>query len=132
MRLDDEKPSEQKLVEEEIPIIDISGLCDKRRRKTVEEISDAYRDLGCFQLINHGFSLELLMAGCEVSRYFFDLPLEEKQKHANDPLTYVGYGSQIGLQKGAILDWGDYFFHHFLPLSILEEHKWPSKPEEYR
>ena len=93
MRPDDEKPSEQKLVEEEIPIIDISGLCDERQRKTVEEISDAYRDWGCFQLINHGFSLEILMVGHEVSRELFDLPLEEKQKHTNDPLTYVGYGS---------------------------------------
>ena len=64
MRLDDEKPSEQKLVEEEIPIIDISGLCDERWRKTVEEISYACRDWGCFQLINHGVSPELLMAGC--------------------------------------------------------------------
>jgi len=93
MRPDDEKPSEQNLVEEEIPIIDISGLCDEQQRKTVEEISDAYRDWGCFQLINHGFSLEILMVGHEVSRELFDLPLEEKQKHTNDPLTYVGYGS---------------------------------------
>ena len=46
------------------------------------------------------------MARREVSRDFFDLPLEEKHKHANDPLTYVGYGSRIGVQKGAILDWG--------------------------
>ena len=64
-------------MEEEIPIIDISGLCDERWRKTVEEILDAYRDWGCFQLINDGVSPELLMAGREVSRYFFDLPLEE-------------------------------------------------------
>ena len=98
----------------------------------MEEISDAYRDWGCFQLINHGFSPELLMAIHEVSREFFDLPLEEKQKHTNDPLTYVGYGSRIGVQKGTILNWGGYFFHHFLPLSIREEHKWPSYLEEYR
>lgn len=132
IRPNDEKPSEQQVVEEEIPIIDISGLCDERRRKTVEEISDACRNWGCFQLINHGVSAELLVAGREVSREFFRLPLEEKQKHANDPRTYVGYGSRIGVQKGAILDWGDYYFHHFLPVSIREEHRWPSKPEEYR
>ena len=72
----------------------------------MEEISNAYRDQGYFQLINHGVYPELLMARREVSREFFDLPLEEKQKHKNDPLTYVGYGSRIGVQKGAILDWG--------------------------
>ena len=72
----------------------------------MEEISDACRDWGCFQLINHGFSPELLMVGCEVLRDLFDFPLEEKQKHTNDPLTYVGYGSRITVQKGAILDSG--------------------------
>ena len=118
MRPDDEKPSEQKLVEEEIPIIDISDLYDEQQRKTLEEISYAFRDYRCFQLINHGVSPDLLMARHEVSRELFDLPLEEKQKHTNDPLTYVGYGNQIGVQKGPILNWGDYFFHHFLPLSI--------------
>ena len=93
MRPDDEKPLEQKLVEEEIPIIDIFGLCDERWRNTVDEISDACRDWGCFHLINHGVSPELLMARHEVSREFFDMPLEETQKHANDPLIYVGYGN---------------------------------------
>lgn len=128
----DEKPPEHKLVEEKVPVIDLSGLCDERRRKTMEEISDACREWGCFQVINHGVSPELLMAGREVSRGFFSLPLEEKQKHANDPCSYVGYGSRLGVQKGATLDWGDYYFHHYLPLSVREEHRWPSKPEEYR
>jgi len=45
------------------------------------------------------------MSVSEVSREFFCLPLEENQKHANDPGTYVGYGSRTGVQKGAILDW---------------------------
>ena len=40
MRPDDEKPLEQKLVEEGIPIIDISDLYDEWWRNTVEEISD--------------------------------------------------------------------------------------------
>jgi isopenicillin N synthase-like dioxygenase len=132
IRPDDEKPTKLRLVAEDIPIVDLSGLYDERRNKTVEEISDACKEWGFFQVINHGVSAELLMAGREVSREFFRLPLEEKQKHANDPQTYVGYGSRTGVQKGAILDWGDYFFHHFLPLCIREEHRWPSKPEEYR
>lgn len=132
IRPDDEKPIGQRVVEEEIPIIDLSGLYDKRRRKTMEEISNACREWGFFQVINHGISPEQLQAGSEVSREFFRLPLEEKQKHANDPVSYVGYGSRIGVQKGATLDWGDYYYHHFLPLRIREEHRWPCKPEEYR
>ncbi|GLJ45766.1 hypothetical protein SUGI_0963050 [Cryptomeria japonica] len=128
----EERPSGHVLVEEQIPLIDMSGLLDERRAKTMEEISDACKKWGFFQMINHGMSSELLNAGRDVSRRFFQLPLEEKQKHANDPKTYVGYGSRIGVQKGVVLDWGDYYYHHFLPASIREEHKWPSKPLEYR
>jgi hypothetical protein len=39
---------------------------------------------------------------------------------------------RIGVQKGVVPDWGDYYFHHFMPLSIRNESKWPSKPMSYR
>ncbi|KAH9328877.1 hypothetical protein KI387_000985 [Taxus chinensis] len=133
VRPEEERPTGHVLVEERIPLIDLSGLQDdSRRKKTMEEICSACKNWGFFQVINHGMSSELLEAGRDVSNRFFHLPLEEKQKHANDPKTYVGYGSRIGVQKGAILDWGDYYYHHFLPSSIREEHKWPSQPLEYR
>ena len=78
-----------------------------------------------YNLLGSGFPLN-------VGREFFNMPLEEKQKYANDPVTYEGYGSRIGVYKRALLDWGDYYFHHFLPPSIRNETKWPSKPENYR
>ncbi|KAH9328651.1 hypothetical protein KI387_000759, partial [Taxus chinensis] len=133
VRSEEERPTDHVLFEEHIPLIDLSGLeDDRRRRKTMEEISHACKEWGFFQVINHGMSSDLLQAGSDVSKMFFHLPLEEKQKHANDPNTYVGYGSRVGVEKGAILDWGDYYYHHFLPSSIREEHKWPSQPLEYR
>eukprot|EP01018_Ginkgo_biloba_P017660 Gb_32328 [translate_table: standard] len=133
IRPEEDRPHGNVLVDEEqIPVIDLSGLEDERRHKTMEKISNACKEWGFFHVINHGISPKILEAGYEVSKQFFELPLEEKQKHANDPRTYVGYGSRTGVQKGAVLDWGDYYYHHFLPLSLREEHKWPSKPEEYR
>eukprot|EP01018_Ginkgo_biloba_P017656 Gb_32334 [translate_table: standard] len=133
VRPEPERPRpEDTRVGEQIPVIDLSGLHDERCNKTMEEISKACKEWGFFQVINHGLSPLLLRAALGVSKGFFDLPLVEKQKHANDPRTYVGYGSRTGVQKGAVLDWGDYYYHHFLPLSLREEHKWPSKPEEYR
>lgn len=132
IRPDQERPPKLRLLAEEIPIIDLAGLYDERRNKIMEDISGACREWGFFQVINHGVSAKLLMSVREVSREFFCLPLEEKQKHANDPGTYVGYGSRTGVQKDAILDWGDYYYHNYLPLSIREEDRWPSKPDEYR
>ena len=118
--------------QEDIPVIDMCGLNDERLCKTMEEVSVACREWGFFQVINHGIDTKLLTTALDVSRDFFNLPIEEKEKHANDPITYEGYGSRLGVQKAAVPDWGDYYFHHFLPLSIRNESKWPSKPMTYR
>eukprot|EP01018_Ginkgo_biloba_P015724 Gb_01811 [translate_table: standard] len=105
-----------------IPVIDLRGLEDGRRESTMRQISDACREWGFFQVVNHGVPLSLVQRARDVSREFFHLPLEEKQVYANNPKTYEGYGSRLGIEKGAILDWGDYFFQHFLPLETMDEY----------
>ncbi|KAL0338183.1 UNVERIFIED_CONTAM: putative 2-oxoglutarate-dependent dioxygenase [Sesamum angustifolium] len=64
----------------------------------------------------------------EAWREFFKLPLEEKQKYANAPSTYEGYGSRLGVEKGVSLDWSDYFFLNYLPLALRDQNKWPALP----
>ncbi|OAY38403.1 jasmonate-induced oxygenase 2 [Manihot esculenta] len=118
-----------------IPIIDLGGLYgnnDTLRASTLEEISMACRDWGFFQVVNHGIKPELLDRAREIWREFFYLPMEVKQKYANSPKTYEGYGSRLGVQKGAILDWSDYYFLHYLPLPLKDFNKWPSLPSDCR
>eukprot|EP00250_Pteridium_aquilinum_P000377 c10411_g1_i1 orf=79-1242(+) len=123
----------ESLEELEIPVIDISGLEDDKKRKLVlAEMGHACEECGFFQVVNHGIPLSLLQRTLLVARQFFDLPLEEKQAYANNPLTYEGYGSRLGIEKGAILDWGDYFFFHVLPTAIRDPSKWPTKPTLWR
>lgn len=115
-----------------IPVVDLSGLEGPDRQETARKISDACKNWGFFQVVNHGVPVSLIHRAREVSRQFFYLPLEEKQVYANSPKTYEGYGSRLGIEKGAILDWGDYFFQHFLPLNLKDVNKWPAKPTAYR
>lgn len=115
-----------------IPVVDLSGLEGSDRRETARKISDACKNWGFFQVMNHGVPVSLIHRAREVSKQFFYLPLEEKQVYANSPKTYEGYGSRLGIEKGAILDWGDYFFQHFLPLNLKDVNKWPAKPTAYR
>ncbi|PKI39553.1 hypothetical protein CRG98_040023 [Punica granatum] len=68
----------------------------------------------------------------EVWREFFHLPMELKQAYANSPKTYEGYGSRLGVEKGAILDWSDYYFLHYLPLCLKDYNKWPALPASCR
>ncbi|MFS7977021.1 putative anthocyanidin synthase [Helianthus anomalus] len=118
-----------------IPVIDLAALYSddlSLRKTTMDLISEACREWGFFQLINHGVSHDLMAATRRVWREFFHLPLEVKQEYANSPTTYEGYGSRLGVEKGAKLDWSDYFFLHFLPLHIRNQSKWPAHPQSCR
>ncbi|ONK77057.1 uncharacterized protein A4U43_C02F2650 [Asparagus officinalis] len=98
----------------------------------MKAISDACKEWGFFQVINHGVSLDLVAKMRTVWREFFHLPVEAKKKLANSPKTYEGYGSRLGVEKGAILDWGDYYFLHVLPEHVKNYDKWPANPESCR
>ncbi|KAJ3709290.1 hypothetical protein LUZ61_012995 [Rhynchospora tenuis] len=115
-----------------IPVVDLQGLSSSNLatyQATVEAISTACREWGFFQVVNHGVSLDLVNNVKDSWRGFFCLPTEKKQVYANSPITYEGYGSRLGVEKSAILDWGDYFFLSLLPVHKRTCYgKWPVEP----
>ncbi|RWW26927.1 hypothetical protein GW17_00008665 [Ensete ventricosum] len=117
-----------------LPVVDLAGLSGgaEERLATMLAVSGACRDWGFFQVVNHGVSPELMEGMREVWRSFFQLPMAEKQAYANSPKTFEGYGSRLGVKKGAILDWGDYFFLQLSPHSIRNYDKWPVLPASLR
>ncbi|KAK4761997.1 hypothetical protein SAY87_029881 [Trapa incisa] len=112
-----------------IPIVDL-GVEDTSEVR--DQVSRACRDWGFFQAVNHGVSPELMDRAREVWRQFFHLPMELKQPYSNSPRTYEGYGSRLGIEKGAILDWSDYYFLHYLPTCLKDFNKWPALPASCR
>lgn len=108
-----------------IPIIDFSQL---DHDQVLRQVSNACREWGFFQVVNHGVSVELMKNMRQIWREFFHLPIEEKLLYANTPATYEGYGSRIGVEKGSKLDWSDYFYLNYLPLSARDTNKWPRFP----
>ncbi|XP_043714538.1 jasmonate-induced oxygenase 1-like [Telopea speciosissima] len=124
-----------------IPLIDLGNLLagcggdqiDHDNSATImNQISEACREWGFLQVVNHGVSVELMSRALQLWRQFFHLSIEEKQVYSNSPLTYEGYGSRLGVEKGAILDWSDYFFLQYLPNSLKDHNKWPSLPTPLR
>ncbi|KAF3321900.1 flavonol synthase/flavanone 3-hydroxylase-like isoform X2 [Carex littledalei] len=114
-----------------IPVVDLRGLMDDVAgcRATIQAISAACREWGFFQVVNHGVSVELMERMRETWRSFFQLPIKVKQAYANLPKTYEGYGSRLGVEKGAILDWGDYYFLNLMPASARSRQMhWPAQP----
>ncbi|XP_042490723.1 jasmonate-induced oxygenase 4-like [Macadamia integrifolia] len=117
-----------------IDMFDINGASGTAEKKAMlEMLGSACRQWGIFQVVNHGIPPALLDEVKRVSREFFDLPMEEKLKYANNPVTYEGYGNRTGVQEGSTLDWNDYFYHFIRPFSAINGQKsWPHQPEEYR
>jgi isopenicillin N synthase-like dioxygenase len=68
---------------ERVPIIDIAELIDPSTRPNVSakarEISEACRQWGFFQVINHGINPQLVSATWNHTRQFFNLPAHKKQ-----------------------------------------------------
>jgi isopenicillin N synthase-like dioxygenase len=95
-------------------------------------VEAACREWGFFQAVNHGVRPELLRRARSSWRGFFRQPAEVRERYANSPTTYEGYGSRLGTAKGGHLDWGDYYFLHLLPSSIKSHDKWPDLPSTLR
>ncbi|CAN0879708.1 Jasmonate-induced oxygenase 1 [Linum grandiflorum] len=128
-------PSLSPVVTSNIPVIDLAEAFSgdpAARAETMRRLSAACKDWGFFQVVNHGVDLELMTKMREIWREFFNLPLGTKQIYSNDPVSYEGYGSRLGVEKGAILDWSDYFFLHYLPARIRNPGKWPEFPDSCR
>ncbi|WOH04222.1 hypothetical protein DCAR_0623631 [Daucus carota subsp. sativus] len=83
------KPSEESLnttcrKDCQLPLIDFSNL-DHKDYRNIEtckrRISDAAKEWGFFQIINHGISTEVLIRMQSEQRKLFDKPFEEKANH---------------------------------------------------
>ncbi|KAL6870566.1 hypothetical protein ACP4OV_014414 [Aristida adscensionis] len=113
-----------------IPIIDLAGYVDmpKYRQAVLEAIGDACKNWGFFQVVNHGVDIDAVKRMRGAWTEFFDLPMDEKKVYANSPATYEGYGSRLGVEEGAILDWSDYYFLNLLPTNMRNLEKWPKMP----
>ncbi|CAD6203206.1 unnamed protein product [Miscanthus lutarioriparius] len=112
-----------------IPVVDLSMLDVDA---TSRAVAAACREWGFFQAVNHGVRPELLRGARAAWRGFFRQPAEVRERYANSPATYEGYGSRLGTAKGGPLDWGDYYFLHLLPPSLKSHEKWPSLPSSLR
>lgn len=131
IKRESDRPISEAVVDDvNIPLIDLAGLMGTGEddQETMSKISEACREWGFFQVVNHGVKPELMDRAREVWREFFHLPMEVKQSYANSPKTYEGYGSRLGVEKGAVLDWSDYYFLHYLPPDLRDYNKWPAQP----
>lgn len=120
----------------QVPTIDLQNIesdDQKIREQCIEELKKASLDWGVMHLINHGIPVDLMERVKKAGEEFFGLPVEEKEKYANDQATgkIQGYGSKLANNASGQLEWEDYFFHLVYPEDKRDLSLWPKIPSDY-
>jgi isopenicillin N synthase-like dioxygenase len=88
------------------------------------------------QAVGHGLEPGFLGEVMEVTRDFFKLPLEEKQKYSNvvngNEVKIEGYGNDMVVSEKQILDWCDRLYIIVEPESRRIYSLWPTQPPSFR
>jgi len=139
IRPQEERPAVSLLASSEfsIPVIDMKKLIilqgqDDQRKQEMNRLSDACKEWGFFQIVNHGIPHSLIDGIKAVAKDFFDLPLEEKQKSAPQGGNPQGYGQLFVTAEDQTLDWGDLLVLFLRPKQIKNLALWPTAPTNFR
>nr|ASK51797.1 putative anthocyanidin synthase [Muscari armeniacum] len=119
-----------------IPIVDLKAFdSDQADEKTkcVDDVEAAAKEWGVMHVLNHGISSELIERVRAVGKGFLDLPVEAKERYANDQSEgkIQGYGSKLANNASGQLEWEDYFFHLIFPADKVDLSVWPKEPADY-
>ncbi|KAK4260498.1 hypothetical protein QN277_003600 [Acacia crassicarpa] len=120
----------------EVPTVDLKEMeseDEEVRRSCRQRLKKAAEEWGVMQLVNHGIPMELINAVKEARETFFALPVEEKEKYANDQSSgnFQGYGSKLSNSSSGQIDWQDYLLHLIFPEEKRDLSIWPKTPAYY-
>ncbi|KAK9913962.1 hypothetical protein M0R45_037761 [Rubus argutus] len=118
-----------------VPIIDFGKFkrgSDQERAVVIQEIRTACRQLGFFNIINHGIHKSVLDGALSMASEFFELPGSEKAKFmCNDVHKPVRYGTSFKDGVDEFQFWRVFLKHYAHPLDKWIN-SWPNNPPNYR
>ncbi|KAF9591058.1 hypothetical protein IFM89_001268 [Coptis chinensis] len=122
---------EASMVNSNIPTIDLSSFFNEGnedcKKEVIDIISHACSEYGFFQIVNHGVPPSLMTRALEVSKMFFEYPLEEKLKSSPTPDAPLPTGYSVQPEHSA--DKNEYLLM-FPPGSSFNV--FPDQPAELR
>ncbi|KAK9293036.1 hypothetical protein L1049_021020 [Liquidambar formosana] len=117
----------------DVLVVDLAGLQQDppQRSIVIDNIGNACRRFGFFQITNHGISQPVLDGALSSAFDFFDLPAEEKLKYmSNNVHTPVRYGTSLKDGVDEIQFWRVFLKHYAHPLKDWVG-LWPQNPPNY-
>ncbi|OEL24428.1 Protein SRG1 [Dichanthelium oligosanthes] len=126
---DDRPDSDNVCALAHIPVIDVGEL---PRGDELNKLRVACEEWGFFQVVNHGIEDELLDEMEKLTREFFMLPLEEKEKYPMAPGGIQGYGHAFVFSEDQKLDWSNMLALGVEPAFIRQPRLWPTTPAKFK
>ncbi|XP_076908521.1 putative 2-oxoglutarate-dependent dioxygenase SLC1 [Bidens hawaiensis] len=115
-----------------LPIINFAQLQGSDRPRVLASLSKACQEFGFFQLINHGIGDETIGKMIDVSKRFFELPFEERQRYMSSDLhAPVRYGTSFNQNNDKVFCWRDFLKLSCHPMQDYASF-WPSSPLDLR
>lgn len=115
-----------------LPIIDFAQLQGPNRSQVLKLLSHACENYGFFQIVNHGIPCDVISSMMDVSRRFFELSFEERERYMSPDLSSpVRYGTSFNQTKDGAFCWRDFLKLMCHPLPDMLPH-WPSSPLDFR
>ncbi|CAB4269582.1 unnamed protein product [Prunus armeniaca] len=116
-----------------LPIVDLSSLqSPSLRPQIINNIRMASKEIGFFQVVNHGIPSSVMEDALSAANEFFNLPLEEKMLLGSDSVhAPVRYGTSMNHVVDRVHFWRDFIKHYSHPISKWI-HLWPSNPSCYK
>ncbi|XP_057771347.1 1-aminocyclopropane-1-carboxylate oxidase homolog 1-like [Salvia miltiorrhiza] len=98
-----------KTAQAEVPLIDLTGICDPERRdRIVEEVRIASETWGFFQVTNHGIPQIIIDEMIDGVNKFNDMAAEEKEKYyTRDLRRRVRFNTNFDLFNSKTANWRD-------------------------
>ncbi|XP_038697214.1 1-aminocyclopropane-1-carboxylate oxidase homolog 1-like [Tripterygium wilfordii] len=91
-----------------IPTVDLSGVDSDKRPVLVQQVARACRELGFFQIVNHGIPLEVMENMIGAIKSFHEQPMEIKSRiYGRDINRSAQFSSNINLFHSKAASWRD-------------------------
>ncbi|KAL2468874.1 2-oxoglutarate (2OG) and Fe(II)-dependent oxygenase superfamily protein [Forsythia ovata] len=117
-------------IDDSIPLIDLHSLTSSNH--VVQQIGQACKDYGFFQVKNHGIPDEVITNMMQISREFFRMPQSERMKsYSDDPSKTTRLSTSFNVKTEKVSNWRDFLRLHCYPLDQYL-HEWPSSPSSFR
>lgn len=128
---------------ERVPELSLKSFTEgspPERRDFIEALMEGFQYFGFIILKDHAVSPDLLARAYELSKAFFDLPVEEKMRYAAGPDGQRGY-TPLGREHAKdskVADLKEFWhvgreFAHASPLAgIYPQNVWPERPARFR